>query len=201
MNKGDISRVQNITALSYNKQRVFNNGSGSEKSGPYKNVSRTVNRKHSYSKPPLATHTTLTHNQSAASFGSEIKLGKKNNREMSAVYRHKMKPFEPPKYNYPVSLDPKDVKSESRLVDISKLKTMEGYKEFSFKEAIYIGTMNPADERDGIGIMKYKIGRQYEGEWKDDIRNGKGFERYANGNTYFGMFKNGKAHGKGVYTW
>ena len=35
-------------------------------------------------------------------------------------------------------------------------------------------------KRNGKGVMKYRNGRQYEGDWVDDIREGKGFERYPN---------------------
>ena len=53
-----------------------------------------------------------------------------------------------------------------------------------FKEAIYVGYFNENGERHGKGVMKYKNGRQYEGDWVDDLRDGRGFERYANGSTY-----------------
>ena len=35
-------------------------------------------------------------------------------------------------------------------------------------------------KRNGVGVMRYKNGRQYEGEWESDVRNGRGFERYPN---------------------
>ena len=47
--------------------------------------------------------------------------------------------------------------------------------------------------------MKYKNGRQYEGEWEHDLRQGRGFEKYPNGNSFYGQYKMGKAKGKGVY--
>jgi hypothetical protein len=34
--------------------------------------------------------------------------------------------------------------------------------------------------------MRYKNGRQYEGDWANDMRDGRGFERYPNGNSYYG---------------
>lgn len=99
-----------------------------------------------------------------------------------------------------VSLEVKDISLESNIVLIEALKQLEGFIEKPFKEAIYIGVMVDG-LRHGVGIMKYRNGRQYEGHWFEDIRDGKGFERYPNGNTYFGHFKTGKAHGNGVYTW
>lgn len=74
--------------------------------------------------------------------------------------------------------------------------------------SFYVGQLaySKTDERkkilrQGMGVMRYSNGRQYEGEWEDDRRNGRGFERYSNNNSYFGSFKDGKAHGKGVYKW
>ena len=89
---------------------------------------------------------------------------------------------------------------ESTEVDLAAIRSIDGFKEVRYKEAIYIGTIING-KRHGKGIIKYKTGRQYEGYWDRDLRDGKGFERYPNGNTYFGQFKYGKAHGKGVYTW
>lgn len=32
--------------------------------------------------------------------------------------------------------------------------------------------------RFGKGVMKYKSGRIYEGEWMGDLRHGQGYEKY-----------------------
>ncbi|TNV84245.1 hypothetical protein FGO68_gene59 [Halteria grandinella] len=71
-----------------------------------------------------------------------------------------------------------------------------------FKDAIYRGEIEPeSNKRHGKGVIVYKNGRVYEGEWLNDKRQGRGYERFANGNTYQGEFKEGKAHGKGLYQW
>ena len=54
-----------------------------------------------------------------------------------------------------------------------------------FKDAIYRGEIDPDNnKRHGKGVIVYKNGRVYEGEWLNDKRQGRGFERFANGNTY-----------------
>jgi radial spoke head protein 1 len=56
-----------------------------------------------------------------------------------------------------------------------------------YQDALYIGVII-GGKRHGKGVMKYKNGRQYEGDWVADIRNGRGFERYPNSNYYTGYF-------------
>lgn len=69
-----------------------------------------------------------------------------------------------------------------------------------FKDAIYRGEIDPqTNKRVGKGVIVYKNGRIYEGEWEDDKRQGRGYERFANGNVYQGEFLQGKANGKGLY--
>ena len=57
------------------------------------------------------------------------------------------------------------------------------------------------NRREGKGVMLYRSGRVYEGDWKGELRHGRGYEKYANGNVYIGAFGSGKAHGHGNYTW
>jgi hypothetical protein len=59
-----------------------------------------------------------------------------------------------------------------------------------FNDAVYFGEVVKG-KRIGKGVMRYKNGRQYEGDWDNDLRNGRGFERYANGNKYIGSFLKG----------
>jgi hypothetical protein len=87
-----------------------------------------------------------------------------------------------------------EYKPESELIDFNKLRMSEKFKKKRYVDAIYFGEIERM-RRNGIGVMKYKSGRLYEGEWVDDIRDGKGFEKYANGNIYLGLFSHGKAHG------
>lgn len=70
-----------------------------------------------------------------------------------------------------------------------------------YKHSLYKGCLKDWKNREGLGVLMYKSGRLYEGEWLADKRNGRGYERFSNGSIYLGTFKNNKAHGKGVYTW
>lgn len=86
--------------------------------------------------------------------------------------------------------------------DTARLARLNQWVRKTYGEAsIYIGQLGETSERSGLGVMKYKNGRQYEGSWRGDLRVGEGFERYQNGNSYSGRFLKGKAHGHGVYTW
>ena len=46
------------------------------------------------------------------------------------------------------------------------------------------------DKREGKGIMYYKDGEKYDGEWKNGLFEGKGIYYFKNGNRYEGEFKN-----------
>jgi hypothetical protein len=59
-----------------------------------------------------------------------------------------------------------------------------------YADAIYQGEVREK-KRNGLGVMRYKTSRVYEGYWVNDVRDGKGYERYFNGNVYQGDFKNG----------
>ena len=87
-----------------------------------------------------------------------------------------------------MSLDPADIVLETAEVDLEALRLAPGFTTRTYPEAVYVGQLNEEEQRHGLGAMKYKNGRQYEGGWLHDLRDGKGFERYANGNTYYGQF-------------
>ena len=53
--------------------------------------------------------------------------------------------------------------------------------------------------RIGKGIMLWKDGDRYEGEWNADGINGKGKYSFTNGSWREGYFNNGQLHGKGKY--
>lgn len=44
----------------------------------------------------------------------------------------------------------------------------------------------------GKGIMKWKDGREFDGEFSNDLRVGRGNITEADGNVYIGVFKDGK---------
>ena len=62
---------------------------------------------------------------------------------------------------------------------------MQGYTERRYPDAVFKGQIING-KRNGKGVMRYKNGRQYEGEWESDLRCGRGFERYPNNNSYYG---------------
>lgn len=51
----------------------------------------------------------------------------------------------------------------------------------------------------GIGIMKYKNGAVYIGEWWNGEMNGEGTMIWSDGSVYTGQFKHGMYHGNGTY--
>lgn len=74
------------------------------------------------------------------------------------------------------------------------LRSSQIFKKKRYIDAIYFGEIVET-KRNGKGVMKYKTGRVFEGDWLNDLRHGKGYERYQNGNVYIGYFETGKAHG------
>ena len=89
---------------------------------------------------------------------------------------------------------------ESQEVDMEALKKSPQFRKKRYVDAVFVGECVEM-RRTGKGIMRYKTGRIYEGDWLNDLRHGHGYERYANFNVYFGSFETGKAHGQGHYTW
>ena len=51
----------------------------------------------------------------------------------------------------------------------------------------------------GTGIMKYKSGAVYIGEWWNGEMNGEGTLIWSDGSVYTGQFKHGMYHGNGTY--
>tara|TARA_B100001142_G_scaffold72175_1_gene72910 strand:- start:11189 stop:13153 length:1965 start_codon:yes stop_codon:yes gene_type:complete len=52
----------------------------------------------------------------------------------------------------------------------------------------------------GRGIMTYKDGDEYDGEWKDGVKSGDFTVKYGNGDFYKGSLEKDTLHGYGVYT-
>ena len=52
---------------------------------------------------------------------------------------------------------------------------------------------------EGIGVLLFPDGSQYQGMTKNELFEGKGRMTHANNDIYQGMWKNGKANGYGVF--
>ena len=52
----------------------------------------------------------------------------------------------------------------------------------------------------GFGQMTWPDGRQYEGEFYNDVKQGQGTFQWADGRIYSGQWFKGKQHGQGVIT-
>jgi hypothetical protein len=78
--------------------------------------------------------------------------------------------------------------TESQEIDVEQLKKGTNLKKKRYIDAIFYGEVIER-KRQGKGIMKYKSGRVYEGDWSNDVRHGHGYERYQNGNVYTGQFE------------
>ena len=79
-------------------------------------------------------------------------------------------------------------------------KILEGFT-FRLKDGEYRGSVNPKGRRYGFGVMTYKNGEVYEGEWKNDVRSGKGKMTYKNGDVYEGEWEYDSARGQGKMTY
>lgn len=53
----------------------------------------------------------------------------------------------------------------------------------------------------GFGKFKWASGRMYEGNWADDQKSGVGVLTFKGGNEYAGEFLNEKREGYGYYQW
>lgn len=66
---------------------------------------------------------------------------------------------------------------ECNLIDLEDLKSSPNFKKKRYVDALYFGELLDG-KRHGKGVMKYKSGRVYEGDWINDLRHGTGYERY-----------------------
>ena len=64
----------------------------------------------------------------------------------------------------------------------------------------YKGEWNKTTKKpEGLGIIQFKDGSEYRGQFYDDKFNGRGQMKQGNGSIYWGDWKDGKANGFGVY--
>lgn len=94
-----------------------------------------------------------------------------------------------------------DVKIEGNWVNdvIEPQVTIYYYWEGKFDRAKYEGPIDPKTlNRNGKGILTYKNGDSYEGNFAGEHYNGQGIYKWKDGDVYEGEFKNGERNGWGI---
>ena len=101
------------------------------------------------------------------------------------------------------NINNKDNNDDNNLVYEGKIKDFkrEGHGVEKCPEYVYEGNFHD-DMKNGQGSIKYlKLGRKYEGEFKNNEITGYGYLIYENKQTYKGNLVDGKKEGKGKYIW
>ena len=96
---------------------------------------------------------------------------------MDSNFKHQTIDEKSVKSGATVDLKFDEIMLESQEIDLAELQNDPDFCERRFPQAIFLGVMREG-RRNGMGVMKYANGRQYEGAWEKDLRHGKGFERY-----------------------
>mmetsp|Transcript_6477 Transcript_6477/g.9584 ORF Transcript_6477/g.9584 Transcript_6477/m.9584 type:complete len:254 (+) Transcript_6477:3-764(+) len=63
----------------------------------------------------------------------------------------------------------------------------------------YDGEVNGEGQRNGHGVMQWKNGHTYKGDWKHDKEDGQGRYMFPSGAGYFGNLKQGRKEGRGKF--
>ena len=63
------------------------------------------------------------------------------------------------------------------------------------------GEFKDGEPYNGYGVYVYHDGEKYVGEWKNGKRNGQGTFTFPDGSKYIGEFKDNEYNGQGTYTW
>ena len=101
------------------------------------------------------------------------------------------------------NINNKDNNDDNNLVYEGEIKDFkrEGYGVEKCPEYEYEGNFHD-DMKNGQGSIKYlKLGRKYEGDFKNNEITGYGYLIYENKQTYKGNLVDGKKEGKGKYIW
>ena len=101
------------------------------------------------------------------------------------------------------NINNKDNNDDNNLVYEGEIKDFkrEGHGVEKCPEYVYEGNFHD-DMKNGQGSIKYlKLGRKYEGEFKNNEITGYGYLIYENKQTYNGNLVDGKKEGKGKYIW
>ena len=101
------------------------------------------------------------------------------------------------------NINNKDNNDDNNLVYEGEIKDFkrEGHGVEKCPEYVYDGNFHD-DMKNGQGSIKYlKLGRKYEGDFKNNEITGYGYLIYENKQTYKGDLVDGKKEGKGKYIW
>ena len=101
------------------------------------------------------------------------------------------------------NINNKDNNDDNNLVYEGEIKDFkrEGHGVEKCPEYVYEGNFHD-DMKNGQGSIKYlKLGRKYEGDFKNNEITGYGYLIYENKQTYNGNLVDGKKEGKGKYIW
>ena len=101
------------------------------------------------------------------------------------------------------NINNKDNNDDNNLVYEGEIKDFkrEGHGVEKCPEYVYEGNFHD-DMKNGQGSIKYlKLGRKYEGDFKNNEITGCGYLIYENKQTYKGNLVDGKKEGKGKYIW
>ena len=101
------------------------------------------------------------------------------------------------------NINNKDNNDDNNLVYEGEIKDFkrEGHGVEKCPEYVYEGNFHD-DMKNGQGSIKYlKLGRKYEGDFKNNEITGCGYLIYENKQTYNGNLVDGKKEGKGIYIW
>jgi hypothetical protein len=111
-------------------------------------------------------------------------------------------PIYPVRNSYRPSLEKRKLEKDNMQIYenfMQKLSGLLNLQKIHYSDnSSYDGQLNKG-KRDGVGIMEFKNGDYYFGDWKDDVFEGKGTYIFGFGDRYEGEVKGGKKDGYGEY--
>eukprot|EP00933_Yihiella_yeosuensis_P038757 TRINITY_DN32694_c0_g1_i1.p1 TRINITY_DN32694_c0_g1~~TRINITY_DN32694_c0_g1_i1.p1 ORF type:complete len:347 (-),score=55.19 TRINITY_DN32694_c0_g1_i1:179-1219(-) len=66
---------------------------------------------------------------------------------------------------------------------------------------IYKGELDRDGHRHGFGVLSWKDGRRYEGQFRSGVLQGDASMSWPDGRMYTGQYRNNKKHGNGILWW
>lgn len=89
------------------------------------------------------------------------------------------------------------IRPSTEEIILAMYPTQTGHRSKAFGTAKLVGNVLRG-EFDGYGVMTWRNGATYMGDWAQSRRNGWGLFRHPDGSEYLGCFKDGVRHGWGV---